>query len=314
MNFPPELVLNILSFIDCLRLNKIQLVCHQFRTLIPLIHKKHQCAFSIWLQKSKLIQSKFKKSKFCQNTIIDFIFFPQYGCSISISEQMTNKLFYYFAEISDYLNRKFLLKTFHSKKKLELNSHFDPIFNSFSISFCCEFKLVPIYFNINLQTLRTIFSKECEIWYNEMDNYSEIFGSLSCDFVSSCDIITKGIQFLGQKFPLNVVRMMEWGVNQQITSPDGKWLNWRLCQGLYRGILHIYHFENFADLWLFVIKMDNQDDITLFLYQLNEKSEMIKLCEITYHTLFVCPVYCSHSNAVFILSDFKNRVKKIYQF
>lgn len=310
MNFlPPEIVLNILSFIDCLKLGDAQLVCHQFRSLIPLIHKSHRCLFSKWVQTSKLIESKFKKS----NKFFNFLgatFLPQYGITLRVSF-LDYPRFAYVIEISDYLDQRFFLKYIPAHTKLHLHESFDPFHNKYVFNFHMKDRsIIRTRFVVDLVNFDVKFNLHHLLWFNEIDHYSEYFKSLHCELVSSRIIKFQSIK-VGY---LELFLRRELISSRTHISPEGKFH----IHGLgtpKSGTLHIYHFINHNDLWLIVVKEINTPISTIALLKLNENDgNLIKLKEFNYHTNMICPIYCPYSKTIFILENFKNRLLKFYQF
>lgn len=317
-SIPPEIVLNILSFIDCLKLNDVQLVCHQFRLLIPYVHNDHQCLFSNWFRVSKLIESKFKKSKKLDKTYISFLFLPQYGFTLMVSQidNHHHSKSLYLIEISDYLDRKFIVQFIQAGEGFHPRVEYDIYLNIYSVKMVSDqhhgFK---INFVIDLTTLDNTFWKQKSlIWLNEINNYSESFHKFSCDFQSSKPIQLQWIKLSNYPYELYAKPYTQVVTNEVIISPDNKWYVNVLAQGLLRGILHIYHFNNYPDLWLVVSKISVNYHSYLSLLKLNEKAEIVIIKEIPYHTHLVCPVYCPLSKTIFLLSDFKNGMIKLHHF
>jgi hypothetical protein len=276
----------------------------------------------MWVEVSRLIASKFKKSKkskqsktlkLTNQSELRKLFIPQYGCYLHLSEIQLKKRFY-IIEVSDYLDRRYVIKWIPAIKDGSFFVYFDPLYNLYSISFRQNNKWPPkFYFVIDLTTFNFTFRKTDDVFLDEIDNYSELFGTFTCNFASSKPFPNQEIS-LNKQYGVNITKIMNWVENCQVTSIDGKWYKFNLSQGLLRGHLHIYHFRNLPNLWFITTKLLDNDKCELFLFHLNENNEMVKLHELTYHTHLVCPIYCPWSKAVFILSNFKNGVTKFYQF
>lgn len=311
--YPSEIIFNILSFVDCLKLSNVQLVSHQVRNLIPLVHKSHKCSFFMWVEASRLIESKFKRSKRskgCKLTNqfeLNNLFLPQYGCTLYLYEIQLKKRFYVI-EISDYLDRGFVIKWIPIQNG-RYDFNLDPLNKFFSLSVRKNDDWPPkFYFGIDLITFDCFFRHSNDVFLDEIDKYSS-----NCNFVSTRPFHNQQILVNKQCTRVKARKIMDWIEDYQVRSSDGKWYKCNLELEEFQGCyLHVYHFRNFSNLWFIVTKLFDQNVCHLFL--LNEKNEMVKLREQYHATYFVYPIYCPWSNAVFILSDFKNGLIKFYQF
>ena len=180
--YPSEIIFNILSFVDCLKLSNVQLVSHQVRNLIPLVHKSHKCSFLMWVEASRLIESKFKRSKRCSECKLtnqfelNHLFLPQYGCTLYLYEIQLKKRFYVI-EIRDYLDRGFVIKWIPAIKNGRSFVSFDSLHSLYSIRFRQDYQLLSkFYFVFDLTTFRSFFRKTDDVFFNEIENYSESFG------------------------------------------------------------------------------------------------------------------------------------------